>query len=65
MPKKDGKPTFGKRNKIVHALCRRCGKHSLHLKTGVCSACGFGRSAKIRRYNWQAKRGISVRERRL
>ena len=28
--------------KIVHIICRRCGRHSYHRQKGVCSSCGFG-----------------------
>ncbi len=36
-----------------HIKCRRCGSHSFHKTRGVCSACGYGKSAKLRKYNWQ------------
>ncbi|MFH1013851.1 MAG: 50S ribosomal protein L37e [Thermoplasmatota archaeon] len=38
--------------KTAHTICRRCGKHSFHKQTNICSSCGFGRSAKRRVYNW-------------
>ncbi|HID72181.1 MAG TPA: 50S ribosomal protein L37e [Thermoplasmata archaeon] len=47
-----GTPSFGKRNKKTHILCRRCGKHSYHARKRYCASCGFGRSAKRRRYSW-------------
>ena len=50
-----GTPSMGKRQKKVHMICRRCGRRSYHKTTSVCSACGFGRSAKIRKYSWQWK----------
>ncbi|RLJ04762.1 MAG: 50S ribosomal protein L37e [Candidatus Aenigmatarchaeota archaeon] len=43
-----GKPSFGKHNKITHIRCRRCGRHSYHIKRGECSACGFGKSSKLK-----------------
>jgi len=60
---RDGKPSFGKRNKKVHVVCRRCNRHSLNLKTKICSACGFGKSAKLRKYAWQTKKGAGARKR--
>ncbi len=53
-----GKPSFGKRNKSVHKICRRCGEHAFHLRHLVCSSCGFGKSAKLRSYSWQNKGGL-------
>jgi large subunit ribosomal protein L37e len=38
--------------KIVHVICRRCGKHSYHRQKKVCASCGFGDTAHRRRYNW-------------
>lgn len=38
--------------KKAHTICRRCGKHAYHIQKRVCGACGFGKSAKIRKYNW-------------
>jgi large subunit ribosomal protein L37e len=42
----------GKRS---HTICRRCGKHSFHIRTKVCSACGFGKTKKIKNYNLEKK----------
>jgi large subunit ribosomal protein L37e len=50
-----GTPSMGLRNKHSHIICRRCGKQSFHARHKVCSACGFGRSAKLRRYSWTKK----------
>jgi large subunit ribosomal protein L37e len=50
-----GTPSFGKHNKIVHIRCRRCGNHSYNIKTSVCASCGFGKSSKIKKYNWKTK----------
>ncbi|MEM2341066.1 MAG: 50S ribosomal protein L37e [Candidatus Bathyarchaeia archaeon] len=51
-----GTPSFGKRmGKTLHIRCRRCGRRSYNVKKKRCAACGFGESAKIRRYSWQTK----------
>ncbi|MCK4336072.1 MAG: 50S ribosomal protein L37e [Candidatus Aenigmarchaeota archaeon] len=50
-----GTPSFGKKQKKTHVLCRRCGRHSFHASGGVCSACGFGGSKKIKKFKWQWK----------
>lgn len=50
-----GTPSFGKHNKITHIACRRCGRHTFHIRKSVCAACGYGRSAKIRNHSWQRK----------
>jgi large subunit ribosomal protein L37e len=47
-----GTASMGKRSaKKTHIRCRRCGRHSYHVR-GVCASCGFGASAKRRNYNW-------------
>ncbi|MEM3126524.1 MAG: 50S ribosomal protein L37e [Candidatus Woesearchaeota archaeon] len=49
-----GTSAFGRKSgKKTHIYCRRCGEHSYHKRKKVCSSCGFGRSAKLRSYNWQ------------
>jgi large subunit ribosomal protein L37e len=53
-----GSPSMGKRQKKTHILCRRCGKRARHIRTGICSACGFGRSRRVRRFSWQSKAGL-------
>ncbi|MFH1174872.1 MAG: 50S ribosomal protein L37e [archaeon] len=51
-----GTPSQGKHSdKKSHIICRRCGKHSYHLHDKCCSSCGYGRSAKLRSYNWQTR----------
>jgi len=51
-----GTASLGKMGKrSVHIRCRRCGRHAYHKRKAVCASCGFGRSAKLRRYTW-AKR---------
>ncbi len=36
----------------THIICRRCGGHTYHASKKVCSSCGFGKTSKIRGYNW-------------
>ena len=36
----------------THMRCRRCGKHAYHLTHKKCAFCGFGKTPKIRQYNW-------------
>jgi len=50
-----GTPSMGKRNQKTHVLCRRCSRHSYHASKGVCAACGFGDSKKIKKFKWQWK----------
>ncbi|MCS4542204.1 MAG: 50S ribosomal protein L37e, partial [Euryarchaeota archaeon] len=50
-----GTPSFGKYQKKVHIRCRRCGRRSYNMTKKYCSACGFGRSKRIREYSWQTK----------
>ncbi|MGM5480678.1 MAG: 50S ribosomal protein L37e [Nanobdellota archaeon] len=51
-----GTATQGKHSgKGSHINCRRCGAHAYHRKSGVCAACGYGKSAKKRSYSWQKK----------
>ena len=48
-----------KRNKgVLHVRCRRCGRNSYHKIKKICSDCGYGRSARMRKYNWNKKVGI-------
>ncbi|MCJ7721742.1 50S ribosomal protein L37e [Candidatus Bathyarchaeota archaeon] len=51
-----GTSSFGRRrHKVLHIRCRRCGRRGYNVKSQKCSACGYGESAKIRRYSWQTK----------
>ena len=45
-----------KNNKKTHIRCRRCGRNTYHIRKKVCASCGFGKSKKLRRYNWQNKK---------
>ncbi|MCH8003133.1 MAG: 50S ribosomal protein L37e [Nanoarchaeota archaeon] len=42
----------GKKN-MIH--CRRCGLRTYHIRKHKCSSCGYGKSARLRSYNWQKK----------
>ncbi|HLC86395.1 MAG TPA: 50S ribosomal protein L37e [Candidatus Nanoarchaeia archaeon] len=44
----------GRRNLVQR--CRRCGKRSYHVRNKTCASCGYGKTSKLRRYNWQNKR---------
>ena len=50
-----GTPSFGLRNKKTHIICRRCGKRSYHVRDKMCSACGFGKSSRLKKFAWQWK----------
>jgi len=50
-----GTPSFGKHQKRSHVLCRRCGRRSFNIRKRKCSACGYGVTSKIKKYNWQTK----------
>jgi large subunit ribosomal protein L37e len=48
-----GTPSRGKRGKgKTHIRCRRCGRHSYHVRKKKCASCGFGAKAARRRYAW-------------
>lgn len=42
----------GKKNFI---RCRRCGKPAYHIRKKKCASCGFGKSSRLRHYNWMKK----------
>ena len=50
-----GTPSYGKKNKKTHIVCRRCGKISYHPGKRTCSSCGFGNSRRIKSFLWQWK----------
>lgn len=53
-----GTASMGKRSsKKTHIYCRRCGKHTYHVRKKKCSSCGYGLTSRIRKYTWQTKRG--------
>jgi len=52
-----GTTSFGLHSRgKTHMRCRRCGKHSYHMTHRKCASCGFGRTAKLRQYNWMHSR---------
>ena len=54
----------GKKSGLVQR-CRRCGKRSYHVRNKKCASCGYGDTAKLRRYSWQTKRnGKTIRRKR-
>jgi len=53
-----GTAAFGKRQTKTHILCRRCGKRTRHKRTGECASCGYGKSKKLRKFNWQNKKPV-------
>ncbi|MEK6856669.1 MAG: 50S ribosomal protein L37e [Nanoarchaeota archaeon] len=51
-----GTYSMGKKSgKKSHIRCRRCGKHSYHIRKKRCSFCGLGNSSRLRNYSWQKK----------
>ncbi len=48
-----------KSGKRTHIRCRRCGTVAYHRGHEKCSACGYGKSAKIRTYAWMKKKRLS------
>jgi large subunit ribosomal protein L37e len=51
-----GTPSMGQHGRgNLHMVCRRCGSKSRHKSTGICSQCGFGKTARKRSYNWSKK----------
>ncbi len=48
-----GTPSHGKKSGTQkHIPCRRCGKPSYNIQKGICAACGYGKTTKLRSYNW-------------
>jgi len=51
-----GTPSMGRKSgKKTHIVCRRCGKRTYHIRKKRCSSCGYGKSKRLRSYNWQKK----------
>lgn len=50
-----GTASHGKKGKKTQIHCRRCGKNTYHARKKKCASCGFGKSARMRSYNWQKK----------
>lgn len=52
-----GTASMGKKSgKKLHIRCRRCGKRAYHISKKVCASCGYGKSPRLRRYNWKKKK---------
>ncbi|MEM3341238.1 MAG: 50S ribosomal protein L37e [Thermoplasmata archaeon] len=47
-----GTPSMGRMTKKNHIPCRRCGRSSYHIQKKACASCGYGKSTKLRHYNW-------------
>ncbi|ADI73115.1 MULTISPECIES: 50S ribosomal protein L37e [Methanohalobium] len=47
-----GTESFGKRQKRTHTKCRRCGSMSFNVRDKECKSCGFGKTKRMRSYNW-------------
>jgi large subunit ribosomal protein L37e len=59
-----GTASFGRRmGKTVHIKCRRCGRRAYNVAKKRCAACGYGETAKIKRFSFQNKKlnGIRLR----
>ncbi|DAC34727.1 MAG TPA: 50S ribosomal protein L37e [Candidatus Thalassarchaeaceae archaeon] len=52
---------MGKKQKSTHIRCRRCGRHSYHKQKRACASCGFGETARLRKFRW-SKRNRSMAE---
>lgn len=53
-----GTAAMGKKSgKKTHIMCRRCGQHTYHKRKKTCSSCGYGTSARIRKYAWNTRSG--------
>jgi large subunit ribosomal protein L37e len=49
-----GTPSMGKKSgKKTHIYCRRCGKHTYHIRKKRCASCGYGSSSRKRTYSWK------------
>ncbi|MBW2971265.1 50S ribosomal protein L37e [Candidatus Woesearchaeota archaeon] len=52
-----GTPSKGKLSRSkTHIVCRRCGKRTYHKTRKICASCGYGKTAKLRNYNWSKKK---------
>ena len=51
-----GTPAAGRHSgPATHMMCRRCGSHSYFKRKGFCAKCGYGKSKRMRHYNWMVK----------
>ncbi|MEM7824234.1 MAG: 50S ribosomal protein L37e [Candidatus Aenigmatarchaeota archaeon] len=53
-----GTPSLGKKNRITHIRCRRCGRHAYHIRKKHCANCGYPHS-RLRKFNWQWKQPLT------
>ena len=42
-----------KSGKINFIRCRRCGNPAYHIRKKECAKCAFGKSKRLKSYNWQ------------
>jgi large subunit ribosomal protein L37e len=47
-----GTTSMGRKDKVTHIRCRRCGRHSYHRQKKRCAYCGYGNTTRMRTYNW-------------
>jgi len=51
-----GTPSMGEKSgKKNFIRCRRCGRRTYHVRKKKCSSCGYGKTAKLRSYNWKRR----------
>ncbi|MBT4539816.1 50S ribosomal protein L37e [Candidatus Woesearchaeota archaeon] len=51
-----GTASMGKRSgKSTHFKCRRCGELAYHKKKKKCASCGYGKTSRLRIFNWNKK----------
>ncbi len=52
-----GTPAMGRKSRQSKVVipCRRCGLRAYHVKKKKCASCGYGATAKLRRFAWQTK----------
>ncbi|MBI4152252.1 50S ribosomal protein L37e [Candidatus Woesearchaeota archaeon] len=51
-----GTASHGKKSgKKTHIRCRRCGEHTYHVQKKRCASCGYGKTARLRKYTWNKK----------
>lgn len=51
-----GTASHGKKSgKKTHVRCRRCGERTYHVQKKRCASCGYGETARLRKYAWNKK----------
>ncbi len=53
-----GTPSMGKKNKISHIRCRRCGRSAYHINHHRCANCGYP-DKRLRKFRWQWKQPLT------